>query len=156
MTDDANSREAIAFALRLLSLRNHSRHELAGKLMKKGYGHDAVEAAMDYLAEKRLVDDEAFGRELISSRSKRRPVGISAMRFELARKGVPDEIAGSLLREYDNASLCLAAAEKKLAALYRYDETIRKKKLEAFLRNRGFGWPVVRETIERLFHNRPS
>lgn len=155
MTNDARSREAIAFALRLLSLRNHSRHELAGKLMKKGYEHDAVEAAMDYLAEKKLVDDEAFGKELIGSRSKRRPVGERAMRFELARKGVPDEIAGNLLREYDSASLCLAAAEKKFAALHRYDEAVRKKKLEAFLRNRGFDWPIVKETIERLFHNRP-
>lgn len=156
MSRETENQEAIACAIRLLSLRSHSRKELADKLQKKGYANDAVEAALDYLNEKQLIDDATFGKELISSRSRRKPVGERAMHFELTRKGVPDDLAGELLREYDSSSLCRNAAEKKLTSLKRYDTAEQKKKLETFLRNRGFGWPVIKQTIETLFHHRPS
>lgn len=111
---------------------------------------------MSYLDEKKLLDDEAFGKELISSRSKRRPIGERSMRFELTRKGIPDDLASDLLSEYDSAELCRVAAEKKFVSLKRYDPSQQKKKLESFLRNRGFEWLIIKETVERLFKNQPS
>ncbi|MBN1279788.1 MAG: recombination regulator RecX [Chlorobiaceae bacterium] len=156
MIEEPSSHEAIACSLRLLSIRNHSRKELAGKLLKKGFRQDAVEAAISYLDKKKLLDDEAFGKEFISSRSKRRPIGERSMRLELTRKGIPDDLAGDLLSEYDSSELCRVAAEKKLISLKRYDPSQQKKKLESFLRNRGFEWLVIKETIEHLFKNQPS
>jgi len=153
---DHSKNEAKGYALKLLSLRSHSRFELAGKMLKKGYRKELVEEVLDYLNQKQLIDDEAFAKELISSRSKRKPVGKRKMQFDLIRKGVPENIAEALLKEYDGAELCYRAGVRKAAALKGRDESERKKKLEVFLRNRGFEWPAIKETISRLFQTGPE
>ncbi len=149
--DEHSTTEATAFALKLLSLRNHSRFELAGKLRKKGYSHESAEAALDYLSKKKLINDEAFARELIESRQRRKPAGRGKLRCDLLKKGVPENVASELLKDYDSLEVALRAGRKKLAALKGRDENEKKKKVEIFLRNRGFEWPVIKETLESLF-----
>lgn len=149
--DENSTTEATAFALKLLSLRNHSRFELAGKLRKKGYSHETGEAALDYLSKKKLIDDEAFARELIESRQRRKPSGRGKLRCDLLKKGVSESVASELLKDYDSLEVALRAGRKKLAALKGRDENEKKKKIEVFLRNRGFEWPVIKETLENLF-----
>ena len=154
--DEHSTPEATAFALKLLSLRNHSRFELAGKLRKKGYSSQTAEAALDYLNEKKLIDDEAFARELIESRRKRKPAGRGMLRCLLLQKGVPESVASDLLQDYDGLEEALQAGRKKLASLKGRDGNEQKKRIEVFLRNRGFEWPVIKETLESLFTTGPE
>jgi regulatory protein len=141
----------MAFALKLLGLRNHSRKELEHKLQKKGYDAESIEPVLEKLVSRGVVDDHLFAMELIRSRSKRKPAGKLKIGVELRKKGVSDEIIGELLKEYDSASLCYRAAEKKIASLYQLGNAERKRKLEVFLNNRGFEWQEIQTVLKRLF-----
>ncbi|MBM3162441.1 MAG: recombination regulator RecX [Chlorobi bacterium] len=143
--------KATAYALKLLARRSHSRFELQEKLLRKGFGKGTVEDTLERLVSKKLIDDAAFGSELIATLSRRKPAGRKVMRYELMRKGVPDEIADDLLKECDSQELCRRAGMKKLASMKGGSEAVRKKKLEVFLRNRGFEWPAIKEILEDLF-----
>lgn len=149
--EEHSKNEARAYALKLLSLRNHSRFELQEKLRKKGFGKEAADTTMDWLTGKKLIDDKAFGKELIGILSKRKPSGERALRYELIRRGVPEETASELLKAYDSQESCIRAGMKKLASMKGSDNTEQKKKLEVFLHNRGFEWPAIKETTRRLF-----
>lgn len=142
---------AMACALRLLAMRSHSSEELTRKLLRKGYGKESTERVIEKLAGEGILDDREFGKEFIGSRSKRKPAGKLKLSAELQRKGVPEPVIGELLREIDSSELCLLAAEKKFALLRGPSEAARKKKLEAFLRNRGFSWQEILKALERFF-----
>ncbi len=150
---DSNAPSAMAFALKLLGLRNHSRRELERKLLKKGYGTVSIEEVLEKLTSRGVLDDRTFGKELIRSRSNRRPAGKLKIGAELRKKGVPDAIVGELLKEYDSAALCCRAAEKKLRSLHEATDAVRKKKLEVFLSNRGFEWREIQAALRLLFQS---
>ena len=76
----------MAFALKLLGLRNHSRRELERKLLKKGYDAKSTNEVMEKLTSRGVLDDRAFGMELIRSRSRRKPSGKLKLGAELRKK----------------------------------------------------------------------
>jgi regulatory protein len=148
---DTNATSAMAFALKLLGLRNHSRKELERKLLKKGYETESIEPVLEKLVNRGVLDDRLFAMELIRSRSRRKPAGKLKTGVELRKKGVSDAIIGELLKEYDSAALCYRAAEKKIASLHHATDADRKRKLEVFLNNRGFEWQEIQAVLKQLF-----
>jgi regulatory protein len=142
---------ALAFALKLLGIRTHSREELERKMRKKGFSEEIWTPVIEKLAAKGLLDDRQFGMELLESRSKRKPSGKIKLGAELRKKGVADSVIDELLRTFDSSELCMKAAEKKFPALHGNSSAARKKKLEAFLRNRGFAWQEIREALKQFF-----
>ncbi|NTV16476.1 MAG: recombination regulator RecX [Chlorobiaceae bacterium] len=148
---DNNTSSAMAFALKLLGLRNHSREELERKLLKKGFGSECIKPILEKLTMQGVLDDRIFGIELIRSRSKRKPSGKLKIRTELRKKGVSETIIVDLLKEYNSAAQCLRAAEKKIGSLHEATEVERKRKLEVFLYNRGFEWQEIQTVLKQLF-----
>ncbi|MEI6639459.1 MAG: recombination regulator RecX [Chlorobium sp.] len=142
---------APAFALKLLSFRNHSRKELERKLLRKGYPPESIEPVLNKLTAQGALDDRVFSMELIRSRSRRKPSGKLVMSAELRKRGVHDTVIEELLNEYESAELCRKAAEKKIASLAGATEQERRKKLALFLRNRGFGWQEIEEVLKGFF-----
>ncbi len=140
----------MAFALKLLGLRNHSQKELERKLLKKGYTSESIEPVLEKLTRQGVLDDRIFAMELIRSRSRRKPAGKLKISAELRKKGVSDTIIGELLKEYDSAALCYSAAEKKIGSLRENSEAEREKKLAAFLYNRGFAWQEIQTVLKQL------
>jgi regulatory protein len=149
MTDN-NALCAMAFALKLLGLRNHSQKELERKLLKKGYTPESIEPVLERLVTMGVLDDRNFAMELIRSRSRRRPSGKLKTGAELRKKGVSDAIISELLKEYDSAGLCYRAAEKKVASLHEATEAGNRRKLEVFLNNRGFEWQEIKSALRLL------
>ncbi len=141
----------MAFALKLLGMRSHSRDEIRRKLLKKGYVPEDIEAVVERLKSQGLLDDRIFGTELIKSRSRRKPLGKLKMRAELGRKGVPDNVISELLQDYESLKLCQQAAERKIRSLRSTTDEARQKKLETFLHNRGFEWHEIQIVTRRLF-----
>ncbi len=148
---DNPATSAITFALKLLGMRNHSHKELEQKLRKKGYPSEEIESVLNTLTTRGLLNDQTFGSDVIRSRSRRKPAGTLKMSMELRKKGVPDVVINELLQEYDSVSLCHQAAEKKINALHGATEQEKRKKLETFLRNRGFGWQEIQGVLKRFF-----
>ena len=139
--------EAVRTGIRLLALRAHGRLELQAKLKKKGYEAAVADAAVARLEELGLVDDRSYAAGFVESLSRRRPEGKLKARARLLQKGLSEELVDEMLAGYDSAAICRAAAEKKMRTLTGPPEA-KLKKLETFLRNRGFDWQTIRETMD--------
>jgi regulatory protein len=137
-------------ALNLLSYRPRSEREVRHRLQRKGFSEQAIEQAVQRLSRAKLLDDEAFARYWINNREQFRPRGQFALRQELRRKGVSNDIIDGLLEDVDEAENAYRSATKRLARWQRLDPGERKRKLSGYLQRRGFGYDVIRDVWERL------
>ena len=144
---DERLRDAVRDGIRLLGLRAHGRAELSTKLKKKGFDTTTIEAAVAKLESLGLIDDRSFAAGCMESLSRKRPEGKGKARARLLQKGLSEEVVDEMLAGYDATAMCLAAAEKKMRTLSGQPET-KRKKLETFLRNRGFDWQTIKETMD--------
>jgi len=83
-------------ALRLLSRRDHSRRELAAKLLGKGYPAAGVIGVLDDLAATGLQSDERMADAYVNERL-RRGFGPLRIRQELRERGVAEEVIQACL-----------------------------------------------------------
>src|SRR5262245_55637720 len=115
-SDDA----AHAAALWLLESRARTRLELQQHLGRRGFEDGAIERVLDRLSAVGLVDDEAFARDLASSRVGQ-GVDASGIAVELRDRGIdPDmaaRIAGESAPESERAERCRELAAARLAKL---------------------------------------
>jgi regulatory protein len=84
---DANVRVREA-ALSLLSHRARTRRELKTKLRQKGFGVERIDACLDRLEQRGLLDDEAVAAAFVRDRLRHRPRGKARLVSELRAKGV--------------------------------------------------------------------
>ena len=84
-------------AARFLEVRPRSVDEVRRHLGTAGYRVELVESAISRLLELGMLDDRAFGQTWVESRDRARPRGESAIRQELARKGLDRELIGEVL-----------------------------------------------------------
>jgi len=147
--DDDKKSSALDVAIRLLAGRAHSRSELENKLRKRGFDAEDISKTIQRLDQLKLTDDRAFAGNCMTSMARRRPEGKLKTRARLKQKGLSDEIINEAIATSDQKTLCLCAAEKKLRTLSGPPEA-KKKKLIAFLFNRGFDWETIRETVDMV------
>ena len=141
--------DAVRKSIRLLELRAHGRSELSAKLRKHGFKPEIIDGAIARLESLGLIDDRSFAASFVESLSRKKPEGKLKTRARLLQKGLPEEVVEEMLAGYDPAAMCRTAAEKKMRTLTGPPET-KLKKLETFLRNRGFDWQTVKETVNQL------
>jgi regulatory protein len=84
-------------AARFLEMRSRSVDEVRRHLGTAGYRSELVESAVARLLDLGMLDDRAFGQTWVESRDRARPRGESAIRQELARKGLDRELIGEIL-----------------------------------------------------------
>jgi SOS response regulatory protein OraA/RecX len=76
-----------------------SRHQLAEKLAERGVPPEAATAVLDRFEEVQLIDDAEFARMWVRSRSATNSLARSALRRELADKGVDPALAEDALAQ---------------------------------------------------------
>ena len=84
-------------AARFLEVRPRSVDEVRRHLNVAGYRDDLVGSAIARLLELGMLDDRTFGQTWVESRDRARPRGESAIRQELARKGLDRELISEIL-----------------------------------------------------------
>jgi regulatory protein len=92
---DPELRKAMERAGRWLALRPRTESELRDRLQQGGFEGGTVERALARLAELRLIDDEAFARQWVEERARRKGLGPRALVAELEAKGISAEVAGA-------------------------------------------------------------
>lgn len=136
---------AEAAAMRCLSRAEHSRFQLETKLRRKGFLPQEIRPALDFLEEKRLLDDRRFAGAWLRARLSSCVNGRIRLAAELAARGVSRADASAALEEFftwnSEESLCRRAAEK----LLRQGRT--GKRLAASLQNRGFPAAMIRREV---------
>ena len=82
-----------------LGARPRSTAEVRRRLGQAGYRAELVDEAIARLAGLGYLDDEAFARAWVESRDRARPRGERALRTELRRKGVADDVMATIIDE---------------------------------------------------------
>jgi len=86
-------------AVQLLALRPHFRRELEGKLARRGYPPEEVEAALDRLGRQGYLNEAETARAFVAGRQSRGGEGRSRLKAELAKRGAAGEAIESALAD---------------------------------------------------------
>jgi len=159
---DVRVREA---ALNLLSYRARTRRELKTKLRQKGFGAERIDACLDRLEQRGLLDDEAVAAAFVRDRLRHRPKGKAQLVSELRTKGIDVDTASQTIdRVFDDedASDTMLASEAAEGWLRRQGAKIvealagpagperdkAKRRLHGYLSRRGFRGDALTEAME--------
>lgn len=153
----AESRGGFALILKKLARRDHTEKELAAALALKGYGQEAIDAALNRARRQGLVDDAAFASRLAratASAGKRGPLRLIAT---LRRKGIEAATAEAAAKD---AFSSLEDAESRLVRLASQlldrarGATLKEKKIKVVrsLIGRGFSLAEAKRAL-RLAEN---
>lgn len=127
-------------ALRLLSVRSRSKHELRQRLLRAEFEPEEVEAALADLEAVGLVDDEAFAREL-AEHQRRKGLGRRAGMAGLRAKGIDRDLAERIAEDVspeDEAEMALEVAAKRLPRIRGLEPETRRRRLMDYLLRRGY------------------
>jgi len=146
-------------AVQFLANRPRSVAEIRRHLRGKRYDDEAIDGAIDKLRAQRYVDDLDFAKYWVEQRSRFRPKGDRALVSELSSRGVARETIDAALgdlppeSESDRARRAIARQVSRWQSL---EPAERKRKIHAFLAQRGFGYDVIDEVIARPEVEAPS
>lgn len=125
--------------------------------MKKAR-QEIIERVIASLIEHKFIDDEKYAKWFIENRLRFNPKGQRILKMELKQKGVATEIIEDAIRnlsiddesEVSNSDLESARklVEKKLPKYKDMEKQEIYQKLGAFLARRGFGWDIIKKSID--------
>lgn len=138
-------------AFRLLSVRPRSRDEMRWALKQRGFAMETIVETLSELTEQGQLDDGAFARYWAENRSAFRPRSRLLTGLELKRKGVSEEIINQAVGDIDDAESAYRAAGERARKITYRDYAEFRRRLGDFLRRRGYGYEVIRETLSRVW-----
>ena len=146
--------KARAAADRLLRFRPRSEQELRQRLRDKGYPDPVIDAVVQELTRKDLLNDQAFAQYYAANRLLLKPMGIRTLQEELRRKGIAPAVAAQALTKatagYDELTAARALAQRRRAALAGLPSAATQRRLAGFLQRRGFSGEVVYKVIREV------
>ena len=138
------------YAIWLLSRRAYTEKGIREKLEKKQALPNVIDKVVDKLIDLKYLDDAAFAEMFISSRKGSK--GARAMRQELWRKGVSEEIIDDALAEISEDTQLEAAINIVKRESWRFTKGDVKKdwaRAHAFLARRGFSADTSKTALEK-------
>ena len=144
--------DCLTAALRYLSYRPRTIREVERRLEGR-FAAPVVEKTVDYLKDLKYLDDASFCAQWIGSRERRRPRGSRALRQELRRLGVEQQLVDEALEGMDETASACNAGRKQAAKLVAQGSTPQefRDKLTPFLQRRGFSYGTTREATNLLW-----
>lgn len=141
------------YAFRLLKFRLRSEAELEQRLKRKKFTQEVIRQTINFLKEKKFIDDREFARCWIESRL-RQTAGFRRIRQELRLKGIDpgvmQEEIDSARQGYCEGEITLRIAKEKISQLKGLEPAKLKRRIYAYLLRRGFSPETVIETINAL------
>lgn len=134
-----------ARALQCLARREHSRAELAAKLLLHVEEGEDIEAVLDDLAKRNWISDERVTEQVVLHCRSR--FGLQRIVHELRQKGIAEELITAALPEIKDSELSAAREvwQRKFGALPQ--DPKEKARQMRFLQSRGFGWDVIFQVL---------
>lgn len=155
MSTEADPDEvARLIVLRQLTRGPRTRAQLDEACTKRAVPQPVRERVLDRFTELGLIDDSSFAQAWVQSRHSGRGLSRKALRFELRRRGVADEVIDDALEQVgadDEREAAIALVRSRAAGLARYDRATRSRRLQGLLARRGYSAGlaagVVREVL---------
>lgn len=126
---------------------------LRRKLLARGCADGAVDDAVERLQRECYLNDRRYGERFVeAARTSGRYVGYR-LRQELARRGIPRELAAELLGGDDDRTEETALARQLVMRRYSGFDAGRtdgreQRRIAGFLQRRGFGAAVIRLVLQ--------
>lgn len=146
--------------LRMLTARPRSRAELRRSLLNKEISEEVADQVLGRLSEVGLIDDAAFAEVFVRSRQTYQGLGRRALRVELRRKGVDDDVVADAVAAVDDEAEESRARElvvKRLRNTSEVDETKLIRRLVGMLARKGYpeglAYRVVRDELRNRGHD---
>jgi regulatory protein len=145
--DAGELRSARTAALALLAGRDFSRHELIGRLRRKGHGAQVAVAVVDGLVSEGLLRESRYAEQFVT-RHVGRGHGPRRIRLEMREKGVDGEAIDQALKgaEADWVAAAREARRRKFGPSPPGDHRERAKQAR-FLQYRGFSSEQIRAAL---------
>lgn len=143
---------AMSIAVRLLSYRQRTVHELRDRLGRKDIDREVVEATIGRLKELGYVDDATFAKSWTETRLASSPRSARLLASELRLKGIAPHVANDATSEVSDDEAAYRAAAGRMQSLRKLEYRAFRERLGRFLTSRGFNYGVARETIDRCWN----
>jgi regulatory protein len=139
-------------ALHFLSFRPRSSEEVRQNLRKRGCDEALTEETVSRLQNAGLLNDESFAQAWVENRNTFRPRSKSALRMELRRKGLDEDVIQSVLdRDVDEEALAYEAARKQARRYAGLEWPGFRQKLGGFLARRGFSYTILAPVVSKVW-----
>lgn len=139
-------------ALHFLGYRPRSSAEVRQNLDRRGMAGELIDATVARLQENGLLDDAQFARQWVENRDEFRPRSQAALRLELRRKGLDDEVIQAALETgVDEDALARQAARKQAHRYAGLEWQEFRQKLSGFLARRGFSYEVIAPVLSEVW-----
>jgi regulatory protein len=156
LTRAADEEAAYRTALRSLERRAFARYDLGRRLRRKGHPGHAVESALEHAASLGLLDDAAFARNYVQTRTARGrgpsrlvsdPLAMGVER-SLIDRAVAAEWAAA--EGPDRTEVPRALAVARAARLSGLPAPVKRRRLLAYLARRGFTGREVTDMVGKV------
>ncbi len=131
-------KKAMSIVLRILSRRDKTEFQIRKRLEE--FDKQTVERVIDYLRQRKFVDDRRFA-EIYYRDRKRKRWGSLKIRLAMKNLGISEEIIDSVMKDLYSYE---KQAASELLERRRKDE---KEKNLRFLLSRGFSYEVISELL---------
>ena len=140
-------------ALRILTRRDHSRHELVQKLKLRGFSRSDIDDAVSACERFDYINDIRTAQVCVRQ-LKRKGYGKKRIKLELNKKGLKGSRIQGILENSVSLTDEQEGAEQILRKhMHRFErereESKRRNKIYRFLHARGFAPEVIAETIKK-------
>jgi len=142
--------EALNKAVAMLAQRAHASGEIRQKLERALYLDDVVDMVLYKLEKERLLNDEAYAKDLARSCALRQ-MGHARIRMELARKGLSRVLIDQAMEELSQEEADGAAVQLAGKLLRRHNGEDPRKEMQkvlAAMARRGYSYEDSRKAIE--------
>jgi regulatory protein len=138
-------------ALNFINYRPRSASEVERSLRKREIPDNIIKKVIERLENKGYINDLEFAHFWVDNRSSFRPRGIHALRIELRKKGIADNIIDEALEPIDEEEMCALAAKKQAHKYKNLDWLQFRKKLTGYLARRGFQYAIISDIIPKIW-----
>lgn len=145
LTKEKDLNKAKEKALRLLSLRAHSKKELKDKL-KNSSGEENAEKVAEKMESLGLIDDKSFAVSYANELFSKKLYSISKVKYELSKKGISSDIAEEIIEEIspDDRENIEKIFEKKH---FDKDDEKNFRRVVSYCQRLGFNWNDIKSVI---------
>ena len=143
-------------ALEVLARGPKSTKDLTRWLLQRDHSKDDVAATIEKLTGRGLLNDASYAEMFARSRATTRGMSRRRISAELAKRGIPRELADAAIAEVmanegiDERAMVESAAAKKFRTLAKLEPPVQKQRLYGFLSRKGYPPDLVRAAVAKL------
>lgn len=136
-------------ALKILSRRDHSEHELRQKLYQKDYKNEEIDQVIARLVPYGYINDTKFAKNLFEKYLRSNKYSFNVIIGKLKQHGIADVIIKNVTTDHNSEEEWQSALKLALNRFKALDDTNREK-IYRFLGTRGFSTTTIHKVFEQM------